>query len=118
MSADALPWGAKLYMGVLALLAVVVGGTLVAASTVPTPLQLALPSLLAGLLAFTLSFPLHVAPKTKLSLHTSVLFAAAMLFSPGIAVLIALTGCVLADIPRRQPPDRGLCSNGTKTWMG
>ncbi|CAA9359126.1 MAG: diguanylate cyclase/phosphodiesterase (GGDEF & EAL domains) with PAS/PAC sensor(s) [uncultured Chloroflexia bacterium] len=108
MSANTLPWSAKLYLGVLALLALVVGVPLVAWSMAHTPPEFGLALLLVGFLAVSLSFPLHIAPNTKLSLHTSVLFAATLLFSPGIAVLIATTGTILADVPRRQPPEQTL----------
>ena len=108
MSEDTLPWGAKLYVGVIAVLAIVVGGTLVTWTTLPSLPQLGTALLLTGLLVVALSFPLHVASKTKLSLHTSILFAAAILFSPGIAVLIAASGAILADIPRRQSLEQTL----------
>ncbi|CAA9282724.1 MAG: diguanylate cyclase/phosphodiesterase (GGDEF & EAL domains) with PAS/PAC sensor(s), partial [uncultured Chloroflexia bacterium] len=105
---DALPWRAKFYLGVLAVLATVVGGILVAQAPRLTFPELEVAALLTALLVLALSFPLHIAPKTKLSLHTSIIFAATLLFSPGIAVLIAVVGTILADVPRRQPADQTL----------
>lgn len=47
-------------------------------------------------------FPLHAAPRTKVTLDTTVLFAAALLFTPAVAMVIAAAGTLTAQALRRQ----------------
>ena len=56
-----------------------------------------------GLQMLAVLFPLEVAPKQKLSLYTSVVFAAVLLFEPAIAMIIAGGGTLLAQAIRLQP---------------
>src|SRR5688572_3499194 len=70
--------------------------TATAAVTVIALLRTDSPELRDGLLAvafcglqvLTVSFPIALGPQQKLSLHTVVVFAAVLLFDPGVAVLI------------------------------
>ncbi len=54
--------------------------------------------------AFTLSvmFPLQFAWKTRQHLDTTVILAAALIFEPGIAMLIVAAGAIVAQIGRRE----------------
>lgn len=79
-------------------------GTL-AHATLPSRERLALAGMLVGLGIVTWAFPLQFTPETKIQLHTSVLFATIILFEPGIAMLVASTGPLLAWVVRRQQWD-------------
>jgi HD-GYP domain-containing protein (c-di-GMP phosphodiesterase class II) len=57
----------------------------------------------AGLTTLAYLFPLHFAYKTKIALDTAVIFAAALLFEPGVAMLLVAEGALLAQFLRRQP---------------
>lgn len=56
-----------------------------------------------GLQVAASSFPLKLAPQQTYSLHTTVIFAAVLLFDPGAAVLIAGVGSAIGQIIRWQP---------------
>ena len=47
-------------------------------------------------------FPLPFAYQTKLYLDTSVIIASIMLFDPGVAILVAATGTIVAHALRRR----------------
>lgn len=57
----------------------------------------------AVLLAVVNLFPLHFAFKTKLSLDTSLLFAAILLFPPGTAMLVAGVGTLVGGVVGGRP---------------
>jgi signal transduction histidine kinase len=61
-----------------------------------------------GLQALALSFPIQLAPQQRFSLHTSVVFAAVLLFDPGTAMLIAGIGTLIAEVVRHQPSEQVL----------
>jgi diguanylate cyclase (GGDEF)-like protein len=105
---DTLSWSAKLYLSLLGVFAFLVGGTLVVDVATPSMVQLTLAASLVVVLAIAFAFPILIAPKTKLSLHTGIVFAATLLFLPGVAVLIALVAIIIADIFRREPPEQTL----------
>ncbi len=92
---------AKLYITMLVLLAI--GVTLVTLvhtdplSSERTVLAVAF----AALFCIAYLFPLPVAAKTKVTLGTSLIFAAILLFEPAIAMLIVGSGSVLAHLIRR-----------------
>src|SRR4051794_13286490 len=99
---------ARLY---LLLLGVGALGSLALGLWIADPLggqRLALACALSGLILLTYLFPLHFAYKTKLALDTSVIFAVALLFQPGVAVLIVGCGTALAHAVRREPWVQGL----------
>lgn len=61
-----------------------------------------------GLQVLAVFFPIELAPRQKLSLHTSVIFAAVLLFDPGIAFMIAGAGSLISQRLRREPPEQAL----------
>ncbi len=99
---------AKLYITMLVLLAI--GVTLVTLvhtdplSSERTVLAVAF----AALFCIAYLFPLPVAAKTKVTLDTSLIFAAILLFEPAIAMLIVGSGSVLAHLIRRGSLDETL----------
>lgn len=97
-----LRWPAKLYGSGVILAAVSLGvGTALAAPRAADHgvlLALAFTALLVG----AKRFPLHVAPKTKVTLDTVVLFAAVLLFDPVVAMALAAAGTLLAQWLGRQ----------------
>lgn len=93
----------RVYVGISALLAL--GLTVLALETGPelTIGRGALALAIVGLLALASSFPLHFAHKTKIALDTSALFAAVLLFDPGLAMVVAGVGVAIAHVVRRDP---------------
>jgi diguanylate cyclase (GGDEF)-like protein len=91
---------------VLATLCLLIGA--LATTTFPAGDRLALVGILAALGIVASSFPLQLASGTRVLLHTSVLFAATLLFEPGIAMLVAGSGMFLAQGIRREPWDQTL----------
>lgn len=70
----------------------------------------------AGLVAVTVLFPVHFAFKTKMVLDISVIFAAVLLFPPGVAMLIAGVGSLVGDVISRRPWDEALF-NGSQASL-
>lgn len=81
-----------------------------------TPARAALAVLFAALLALAYLFPLEVAPGTKVTLGTSVLFASVLLLEPAIAMLAASAGRILPQAVRPRPADQALL-NGSQTVL-
>ncbi|HYI16603.1 MAG TPA: HAMP domain-containing sensor histidine kinase [Thermomicrobiales bacterium] len=90
--------------------------TVTAAVTILALLRTDSPELRDGLLAvafcglqvLAVAFPIALGPQQKLSLHTAVIFAAVLLFDPGVAVLIVGIGSLIGQTLRRQPADQVL----------
>ena len=99
---------AKLYIALMVLAALAVAGFMVAWSRPPDAFHLILALVFVALIMLALSFPLQFVLKTKWTLHTSVLFAAVLLFPPATAVLVAGAGVLLDHLRRRQPWDQTL----------
>ncbi len=99
---------AKLYITMLVLLAI---GVMLVALVHTDPLsseRTVLAVAFAALFCIAFLFPLHVAGKTKVTLGTSLIFAAILLFEPAIAMLIVGSGSVLAHLIRRGSLDETL----------
>jgi diguanylate cyclase (GGDEF)-like protein len=95
----------KWYIAVIVLAALsLLIGTL-ANTSLPSRERLVLVGMLTGFGVVAFSFPLQSTSGTRLSLHTSVLFAAMLLFEPGIAMLIAGGSLFLAQFAYRKPWD-------------
>ncbi|MDQ3855461.1 MAG: HD-GYP domain-containing protein [Chloroflexota bacterium] len=99
---------AKLYLALVALLAL--GATLLAlrVELAPTRDELVLAAVSTALLAAVLAFPFHYAFKMKMSLDTASIFAVTLLFAPGLAMLVVAIGMVLGHVISRRPWDEGL----------
>jgi signal transduction histidine kinase len=69
-----------------------------------------------GLQMAAVGFPLPLASRQKLSLYTAVIFSAALLFDPGIAMLVAGFGTLVAERLRRQPTEQ-LVFNALQTAL-
>ena len=93
---------ARLY--ILTLCAVAFGLTGYYAARVPTLLSLdaLLAALSIGLVAVAVVYPLHFKANTRFSLESSIIFAAVLLFEPGLAMLVALVGSLLGDAVQRR----------------
>src|SRR5215207_3732966 len=95
----------KLYITLLTLCAVGAAAfSLSAASEVPERWPLA--GAMLALTVLTCAFPLHIAAKTKITLDMSVIFATALLFEPGVAMLIVGLGTLVAQVARRDPAEQ------------
>jgi HD-GYP domain-containing protein (c-di-GMP phosphodiesterase class II) len=88
---------------VLAATALAALGVAVPLAARPTSMQLGLAAVFVGLVAVAYLRPLHFAHKTKVSLGTSVLFAAVLLFDPALAMVIGLAGVAIAHLAQREP---------------
>jgi diguanylate cyclase (GGDEF)-like protein/PAS domain S-box-containing protein len=97
-----LPWSARLYFAALVLAALALALVLAARVEPPGPGESLLAAACAGLLAVAWLYPLSLSFKRKLLLDTSVLIATILLFPPGVAVLVAGAGTLLAQAVRRQ----------------
>ncbi len=104
------------YIGILALIAV--SGTAGALRLTPPlhPQYVLLALVYAGLVTTAFLFPLPFAFKTKLCLDTGVIFAAVLLFTPGISMLIAGVGTLAAQVVRRRS-GRQIVFNGAQTAL-
>ena len=96
-----LPRPLQAYLASVVGASLLVGGVLVAALPVAgTDVPLSL--LFLGLLVLAQRYEIHLAPKTKVSVDTAVLFAAALLFPPNVALLLAGAGASLSDLLARR----------------
>lgn len=91
------------YIALLVAITVVVTALAVSQVMLPSIGHLLLAATFAALAVVATSFPVHFGFKSKISLETSVLFAALLLFDPGIAIAIALVGSALGDLVTRRP---------------
>nr|MDQ3328398.1 HD-GYP domain-containing protein [Chloroflexota bacterium] len=88
---------ARLYILVVVVAALISTLRLLVATDPLTPNNAAL-ALVFGVLVATVNlFPLSFAYKRRMSLDSAVIFAAVLLFDPGIAILIAGLGCFAGD---------------------
>jgi len=61
-----------------------------------------------ALQALAISFPIELGPQQKIALHTTVIFAAVLLFEPAVAIGIVGVGTLLGQVLRRQPVEQVL----------
>ncbi len=90
-------------------------------STVPSlePDQVVIAIILSALVATVNLFPLRFAYRSSLSLDTSVVFTAVLLYDPGTAMLIAGAGSLLGDLIRKRFRDlhHGIGFNASQTML-
>lgn len=103
---DQLRFSAKLYITTLVIAALGLAAFLLRQAGALDRDHLVLAVLFAALLAVAILFPIHWAHKTKLTLDLAVIFAATLLLEPGIAMLVAGAGVLLAQALRRQDWDQ------------
>ena len=108
---------AKLYLTAVALAALGVTVAALADATPPGRDRAALALALTGAMAVAWRFPLPLVAGTKLPLDTAVLVAAILLFEPGVALLIAGTGTLVAHILRRQSWDQAVFNTAQVVLM-
>jgi PAS domain S-box-containing protein len=99
---SALPRPARLYIAALALAAGALAAGAGARGGPPGGSDLALALVFGGMLTVAWLFPLPFSFKTHLYLDTGVLVAAILVLEPGLAVLVAGSGTVLAHLVRRD----------------
>jgi diguanylate cyclase (GGDEF)-like protein/PAS domain S-box-containing protein len=93
----------RIYLVVItALAALLTVGFVRAIDQVPATSALALAFVFASAFALAVMCPLPFAWKTRVSLDTSVLVAAVLIFEPGIVLLIILGGALLAQAVARE----------------
>ena len=99
---------ARLYVAALALAAL--GLTLfgLTLTNAPSVGRVVLALAFLGLAVAANLFPLHLGFRSKLTLDTAVIFAAVLLFPPGVAMLIAGVGSLIGDAIRRRDWDEAL----------
>src|SRR5215207_1565081 len=92
----------QLYLSALVLTAL--AGTLsgLAAAPAPSAARLLLAVVLAAGIAVAHRYPLELGFKSKLLLDSSMIFVAVLVFTPGLAMLIAGCGVLAAGALRRQ----------------
>jgi hypothetical protein len=64
--------------------------------------QSALIGLLVAAIAASTSFPVHISPKTKVSVETTLVFASVLLFPPAAAIAISALGTFISQVLLRQ----------------
>jgi len=94
--------GANWYIVALVFVALGLLGSVLPATTFALHHHLVLAGILSGLGMVAFLFPLRVSSETILSLHTSVLFTATLLFEPGLAMLVAGSVPLLAQVIRQK----------------
>jgi diguanylate cyclase (GGDEF)-like protein len=94
--------GTKRYICLLAAAVAAGAGVLLARGPILEADRLVLVLVFAGLQALANLFPLGYGPQTKLVLHTGIIFAAVLLFDPGVAMVLVGSGTLLAYLVRRQ----------------
>jgi diguanylate cyclase (GGDEF)-like protein len=104
---DRLRLPTRLYLVILGAVTLGLASLTLARTRLPDLERLLLTVVFASLTTITFLFPLQSTPGTKLSFHTSAIFAATLLFAPGLAMLIAGMGTMLAYVIRRRPWDEG-----------
>ncbi len=89
---------ARLYITVIVLVTAILAAVLLLETKPPEADHTVLALALGILVATANLFPLTFAHKHRVSLDSAVIFAAVLLFDPGIAVLIAGLGCLAGDV--------------------
>lgn len=102
---------AKVYLFGLALLAATLGAFLVFRADVPQGRDLILTLILAALSVVTNRQLVYFTTERGISLGFSAIFAALLLFDPGVAVAIALTGILAANLMNRHSFYFTLCDS-------
>lgn len=91
------------YILVLAVSALGLATLALARAGLPTGARAVLAVIFAALMTLAYCFPLQFSHRIKLTLDTSVIVAAVLLFEPGVAMLIVAGGTALAHALRREP---------------
>ena len=89
---------ARFYITLIVLVTVVLATVLLLGTDPPKATNTVLALALGILVAAANLFPLTFAHKRRVSLDSAVIFAAVLLFDPGVAVLIAGMGCLAGDV--------------------
>jgi diguanylate cyclase (GGDEF)-like protein len=97
-----LPWPARLYFAALTLLALGLAIGILPATGTLRPGTWAVAIACAGLMAIAWLYPLSLSFKRRLYLDTSVLVALILLLPPGVAMVVAGAGTILAHAIRRE----------------
>jgi signal transduction histidine kinase len=106
----------RFYLAALAVVTAAVTALALVRSSLPDRQDTLLALAFFGLQVLAVSFPLHIGPQQKLSLHTAVIIAAVLLFDPGTAVLIAGAGTVIGQSLHREPGVQ-ILFNGCQTAL-
>lgn len=100
---------AKVFLFGLAPVAAALGSVLVLRADMPEGGDLILAGVLTGLMAVTNWQMVHFATERGISLGFAPVFAALLLFDPGVAVIIGLTGILVANLLNRHSVNFTLC---------
>lgn len=99
---------ATLYILALGLATTGLTAFLLVRTDAPSQGRLSLSLIFVGLMTAVVLFPMHWDFKTKLTLDLCVIFAATLIFEPGLAMLVVGSGTVLAQAVRREPWEQTL----------
>lgn len=110
---DGLTRSTQLYIFALVLSAVGMTISALAYAATPEWERALLAVVLMGFAIAANLYPLQFGPKTKVTLDTAVVFSAVLLFDIGIAMLLAGTSSIVADVARRRPSDE-ILFNGSQ----
>ncbi len=105
----------RYYLAALATMTAAVTVAALLRSSTPDLRECLLAVAFCGLQVLAVSFPIELGAQQKLSLHSAVIFAAVLLFDPGIAVLIAGVGSLIGQVLRRQPGSQVLFNTSQTT---
>lgn len=94
----------RVFVVILALAALAAGGHAALQRPSMSPERLVIAGAFLAFMVVALLFPLPFAPRTKMTLDTSVIFASMLLLPPAAGILIAVVGTLLGSLIRRRPP--------------
>ena len=94
--------GLIIYIAVVALAAAVMVAILAVSRPFASSASIFLEAAFLGLVCIAGLYPIHVAPKTKVSVTTAAIFAAVLLFDPLVAVTVAGGGVAITQFLTRK----------------
>lgn len=111
---EGLPLAAKLYISIVTVTAVLLTTLFIAMQSAPSGEHIALAVVLCAFEFLAGYFPIRYGRNTKIyiNLHTSVVFASVLVLPPGLALIVAGLGTLLAHITRHRQADESVFNTG------
>ncbi len=107
---EGLPLAAKLYISIVTVAAVLLTIHFIAALSQPSGKHLALAIVFCAFEFLAGHFPIRYGRNAKIhiNLHTSVVFASILVLPPGLALIVAGVGTLVAHVTRRRQVDEAM----------